>query len=92
MQKMSTRKPVNQGQDVNENRFVTANLLPNICTSSKKIMIDVNFDKMSKRSGDWQRKEESPDYKMVDTELYKFPKSKVTKIKPLVRNRSQQVL
>lgn len=74
--------------DVNENRFVTQNLLPDICTSAKKIMVNINFDKMSRRSAEWDRKQESPDYKMIDTEIYKFPKSKVTKIKPLVRNRS----
>ena len=47
---------------------------------------------MPKRSEAWIKTMENPDYNLIDTEVYKFPKAKVAVIKPLPRNRSTGAL
>jgi hypothetical protein len=92
MERMTIRKPVNQGQDVNENRFMTVNLLPKVSTNFRSQMMNLNFDKMTWRGDAWIKKAENPDYNLIDTAIYKFPKTKKTTIKPLPRNRSVKLL
>jgi hypothetical protein len=90
--KMSCRAPVNKGQDVNEQRFVQQNLFPHVWTKNMVKPRNINIEKMPIRGDAWIKPMENPDYPLIDTNVYKFPKSKITVIKPLPRNRSEALL